>query len=99
MYSNVVTIYNYHIKTSKVLSLVLSLKSKHKVIIMNTYNIEETTAVYARRSGNTVQAKDLASAKRKASKAQCFHGTVMNIFTEDGSVLLAYKSKGKWIDC
>ena len=34
MYSNVVTIYNYHIKTSKVLSL----KSKHKVIIMKLFH-------------------------------------------------------------
>lgn len=37
MYSNVATIYDEHIKTSKVLSL----KSKHKVIIMNLFEIYE----------------------------------------------------------
>ena len=58
--------------------------------------IEETTAVYARRSGITKDFKTLADAKRFASKNHAFYGTVLNIFSDDE--LIAYKSKGKWID-
>jgi hypothetical protein len=61
---------------------------------MNTYTIIEVQNVNSQRDGVQIQVKDLASAKRAANKAQCFHGTTLKI--EANGVLLAYKTNGRW---
>jgi hypothetical protein len=63
---------------------------------MQTYTITEKQNAQSRREGSTVEAKDLSDAKRKASKMQCFQGTVLEISDESG--VLSIKKDGKWID-
>ena len=57
---------------------------------MATYKIEEATTFLARREPRTIKAKSLASAKRVATRGQCFYGTVLHIYSETGE-LLAHK--------
>lgn len=66
---------------------------------MYTFTIEETTAVNAKREGVgvTKEFKNLAQAKRYASRNQAFYGTVLNIFNQHRT-LLAYKSVGEWFN-
>ena len=68
---------------------------------MNTYYIAEVQNVGSFSKAEKITAKDLASAKRKASKSQCFYGTVLQIGTkvnESGFILnpIATKVNGKW---
>ena len=63
---------------------------------MQTYTITEKQNVQSRREGSTVEAKDLSDAKHKASKMQCFQGTVLEI--SDTSGVLSIKKDGKWVD-
>ena len=56
---------------------------------MNTYTIIEAQNINSVREGTEIQAKNLASAKRAASKSQCFQGTVLKI--EQNNQLVAYK--------
>lgn len=68
---------------------------------MQTFYIAELQNPFSYRKAEAIQAKDLASAKRKASKMQCFYGTVMAIsdeINEDGFILNAIckKINGKW---
>lgn len=61
---------------------------------MNTYTIIEAQNVNSTRDGVEIQAKDLTSAKRAASRTQCFHGTVLKI--EQNGRLIAYKDANGW---
>jgi len=61
---------------------------------MNTYTIIEAQNVNSTREGVEIQAKNLASAKRAATKAQCFQGTVLKI--ESNGSLVAYKDANGW---
>lgn len=54
---------------------------------MNTYIITETQNANSIRKGYEIQAKDLASAKRIASKNQVFEGTVLSIYNEKEELL------------
>lgn len=63
---------------------------------MNTYTITETQNTNSTREGAQIQAANLAAAKRAASKAQCFEGTVLSIYSENGT-LLARKEKS-WVN-
>lgn len=65
-----------------------------RVNIMNTYTIIEVQNSNSTREGTKVQAKDLASAKRAASKMQCFYGTVLKVLLNGN--LLAIKENGAW---
>jgi hypothetical protein len=62
------------------------------------YKVTEKQNLQSERKGEMISAKNLTAAKRKASKMQCFHGTVMVISTVDG-VELCYKKDGKWSFC
>lgn len=62
---------------------------------MNSYIIRELQNAQSKRAGETIQAKDLAAAKRAASRAQMFQGTVM-VVESDAGHRLAVKSGGKW---
>ena len=61
---------------------------------MNTYTIIEAQNVNSTREGTEIQAKNLASAKRAASKSQCFQGTVLKI--EQNGRMVAYKDANGW---
>lgn len=61
---------------------------------MATFTISELQNVNSTRKGYTVEAKDLAAAKRIASKKQFFQGTVLEI--SDAKGRLAVKENGKW---
>ena len=62
---------------------------------MATYTITEKLSAQSTREGSTVEARNLSDAKRKASKMQCFQGTVLEI--ADASGVLSIKKDGKWI--
>lgn len=64
---------------------------------MNKYVITEKQNVNSIRKGLVIEAADIAAAKRRASREQMFHGTVMTIENEFGT-LLAIKQDGKWRD-
>jgi hypothetical protein len=64
------------------------------VIIMNTYTVIEAQNMNSTREGKQITTKDLVSAKRAASKAQCFHGTILKI--EQNGRLVAYKDANGW---
>ncbi len=61
---------------------------------MNTYTIIEVQNANSTREGVEIQAKDLASAKRTATKSQFFHGTVLKVLMN--GQLLAIKENGAW---
>lgn len=63
---------------------------------MNTYTITETQNANSTREGVKIEAANLSAAKRAASKSQCFEGTVLSIYTQNG-VLLARKEKS-WVN-
>ena len=60
------------------------------------FYITETQNFKSQRDGEIIEAKDLTQAKRMASYLQFFKGTVMKIYTENKTTLLAVKEKGKW---
>ena len=63
---------------------------------MKTYIIRESDGPTFLRKGAEIRAKNLTSAKRQASKNQCFVGTNLRIESETG-ILLALKMSGqKW---
>lgn len=64
---------------------------------MTTFIITELQNAQSHRKGETVEAANLTAAKRKASSLQMFQGTVMEIATENGSVI-SRKESGRWID-
>jgi ribosomal protein L19 len=61
---------------------------------MNTYTIIEAQNINSVREGTEIKSKNLASAKRFASKAQVFQGTVLKI--EQNGRLIAYKDANGW---
>lgn len=61
---------------------------------MNTYTIIEAQNLNSVRDGVEIKAKDIKSAKRAASKAQFFHGTILKI--EQNGRLVAYKDANGW---
>ena len=63
---------------------------------MNTYLITESNHLNSRREGVEFKFKDLTKAKRFASRAQVFCGTVLAISVCGD--LVSYKKDGKWID-
>ena len=60
------------------------------------FYITETQNFKSQRDGEIIEAKDLTQAKRMASYLQFFKSTVMKIYTENKTTLLAVKEKGKW---
>lgn len=62
---------------------------------MTTFIVTELQNANSSRKGESIEAADLASAKRKAARMQMFQGTVLEIATENG-VRLAIKRDGKW---
>lgn len=64
---------------------------------MANYIITELQNANSYRKGETVEAKNLTAAKRKASSMQMFQRTVMEIAYENGTVATV-KENGKWQD-
>lgn len=64
---------------------------------MATFIIRELQNAQSSRKGETIEAADLAAAKRAASRKQMFKGTVMTIESERGA-RLAVKESGRWTD-
>ncbi len=62
---------------------------------MSTFIITEKQNVNDLRQGDAIDCQNLMEAKRKASRMQCFQGTVLTIEDENGA-LLAAKRNGKW---
>lgn len=65
------------------------------------FYVAEVQNVNSVREAEEISAKNLAAAKRKASRGQAFYGTVLVIGTEinqDGFITdpLVYKENGKW---
>ncbi len=65
---------------------------------MTTYIITEKQDLNSSRQGETIEAKDLAAAKRAASRMKMFQGTVMTIESENGTLLSWKDRSGKWND-
>lgn len=70
---------------------------------MQTFYIAELQNPFSFRKAEKILAKSLASAKRKASKMQCFYGTVLEIgfqVDKNGFILepISQKINGKWQD-
>lgn len=63
---------------------------------MKTYIIKETENLNGECEGYSVSVKDLAAAKRKATKSKCFYHTCLKIEAKNGE-LIAYKEKKEWI--
>lgn len=63
----------------------------------NIYIIKEAQNVNSERKGERIEADSLSAAKRAASRAQMFQGSVMKIENEYG-LLLAYKEDGRWVE-
>jgi len=63
---------------------------------MNTFIISETQNLASSREGYRFKGT-LTQAKRHASRNQAFHGTMLKIEREDGT-LIASKSDNKWKD-
>jgi len=64
---------------------------------MPIYAIIEKQNLQSIGNAEAVEAKDLADAKRIATRKQVFQGTVLSIEAPNGSEL-AYKKNGKWTD-
>ena len=64
-------------------------------MMMNAYVIKEVQNLSSDRAATMTVNGSLAAAKRCATKAQAFHGTVLKIENTRG-VLIAYKHGGKW---
>lgn len=70
---------------------------------METYYISELQNAHSYREATKIEAKNLTQAKRKASRMQCFYGTVMEIglsVNESGFILnpISRKINNKWVD-
>jgi len=60
------------------------------------YTVTEKQNMNSYRDGELVEARNLADAKRKASRMQSFQGTVLEISDTSGPI--CYKENGKWKD-
>ena len=65
---------------------------------METYIITEKQNLNSSREGIKIEVKNLAAAKRAATKSQAFHGTVLTIETESGAMLATKEDKQPWWD-
>lgn len=63
---------------------------------MRTYRITETQNAQSGRAATTIKAANLIAAKRAATRAQIFQGTVLMVSTANGAPL-AIKENGKWV--
>lgn len=68
------------------------------------FYVAEVNSVNSYREAEKIMAKDLASAKRIASRGQCFCGTVLYIgesVNDEGFIVnpICYKKDGSWHDC
>ena len=66
-----------------------------------TFYIAEMQNTQSRRKAQKILAKDFASAKRKATQMQCFHGTTLAIgcaIDSEGYItdVICTKVDGKW---
>lgn len=59
--------------------------------------VTEKQNASSQRAGELHEVKDLAAAKRIATRNQMFQGTTMTVETTDGR-LLATKERGEWTD-
>lgn len=70
---------------------------------MQTYTIIEAASVQAAhylasgRHGKKITVLNLSAAKRVASRAQHFQGSVLAIFAQNGAAI-AFKEEGQWRD-
>lgn len=64
---------------------------------MTTFIITEKQNASSYRDGEKIEAKNLTAAKRAASRAQMFQGTVMTIENESGEILTVKDGK-TWAD-
>ena len=64
---------------------------------MTTYIITEKRDIRSVREGFQYDAKNLASAKRHASRTQVFFGTALTVGSATGEIL-SVKEKGTWRD-
>lgn len=70
---------------------------------METYYISELQNANSYREATKIEAQNLTQAKRKASRMQCFYGTILEIglsVNESGFILnpISRKIGGKWVD-
>jgi len=63
-----------------------------------TYIIKETQNINSEREGIEYQANSLTSAKRYATSHQFYHGTVLKIEAENGTLLSYKEIGGEWLD-
>ena len=64
---------------------------------MTTFIIIEKQNNNSQRDGMTIEAKNLTAAKRAATKAQIFVGTVLTIENESGEIVSSKEGKS-WSD-
>ncbi len=65
---------------------------------MSIYTVIEKQNSASQREGVTIEAKNLTQAKRKATKMQAFHGTVMAIEDANGNTVAAKERDGSWVN-
>jgi len=65
---------------------------------METYIITEKQNLNSSREGTKVEAKNHTVAKRAATKNQAFHGTVLTIETEAGTMLATKEDRKAWVN-
>lgn len=65
---------------------------------MNTYKMTEKENFNSERKGEFFEAKTLTAAKVKASKMQCFEGTIIELENEQGETVAVKEKSGKWIE-
>ena len=65
---------------------------------MATYRIMETMSKNSIRADEEIQAVDLTSAKTEAENMQYFHGTVMKVADQSGSILAYKEDEKSWVD-
>lgn len=69
-----------------------------------TYYVAEVNSINSYRKAEKIEAKNLAAAKRVASKMQAFYDTVLYIgetVNDEGFIVhpVACKSNGRWTAC
>ena len=64
---------------------------------MTKFIVRELQNANSTREGSCIEAKNISLAKRAASKAQCFFGTILVIESENGEVL-STKTGKTWVD-
>jgi len=65
---------------------------------MKKYYVSETQNLNSYSKPDVVYANNLTEAKRKASFNHAFHGTVLKIYYNSITNLVAYKEDGIWTD-